>query len=95
MNLPLIVFLVFFESYTVDGVRIIWDNSVDFNFNNFDTSSRTDEVRMPNRFFIYPGNNTFIRQTKGQKIKFRNQLNPLIKIIILSSRFSTHSKNLS
>ncbi|KAJ8964745.1 hypothetical protein NQ314_004676 [Rhamnusium bicolor] len=41
--------------YEIEGVQIVWDNSVDFDFNNFDTSIRSEEVRIPNRFFIYPG----------------------------------------
>ncbi|XP_018578351.1 phospholipase A2-like [Anoplophora glabripennis] len=55
MNSLLILLVAFIRSYGVAGVKIIWDNSVDYNFNDFDISSRADEVRMPNRFFIYPG----------------------------------------
>ncbi|KAJ8910827.1 hypothetical protein NQ315_015562 [Exocentrus adspersus] len=55
MNLLLLVTAPFLILNSALGVQIIWDNSVDFDFNDFDALSRNEEVQMPNRFFIYPG----------------------------------------
>ncbi|XP_049819242.1 phospholipase A2-like [Aethina tumida] len=50
-----IIFIYSSYVVSVQCYKIVWDNSVDFDFNNFDDSNRLGEVRMPNWFFIYPG----------------------------------------
>ncbi|KAJ8944144.1 hypothetical protein NQ318_013328 [Aromia moschata] len=49
----------------VEGLQIMWDNSVDYDFNDIDISTRSEQVRLPNRFFIFPAE---IPRLKKQRI---------------------------
>jgi hypothetical protein len=51
----LVISVFVFVQRDVEPVRIIWDNSVDFDSIEDEDFSRSDQVRMPNWFFIYPG----------------------------------------
>ncbi|KAJ8981285.1 hypothetical protein NQ317_004021 [Molorchus minor] len=53
MKILILIFLYILGN--VKSFQIVWDNSVDFDFNDVDIHSRSEEVRMPNSFFIYPG----------------------------------------
>lgn len=71
-----IIFIYSSYVVSVQCYKIVWDNSVDFDFNNFDDSNRLGEVRMPNWFFIYPGKlllyNTLLQQINSPHIFSEN-----------------------
>lgn len=45
----------------MSGVRIIWDNDASYESNEIVNSriGLNEEVKMPNRYMIYPGNGHF------------------------------------
>lgn len=58
MNALNIVSIFIFIPYSTQGVRIIWDNEADgieTNEIDFAKLAPDDEVRIANKFLIYPG----------------------------------------